>query len=63
MNVVWGCTYAGDYRTVDGRILQLREKLERNPAGPGPHHDQMGGGVLFQRIGRGYGTAWELSSA
>ena len=28
MNVVWGYTYAGDYRTVDVHIRRLREKLE-----------------------------------
>ena len=32
MNVVWGYTYAGDYRTVDVHIRRLREKLEENPA-------------------------------
>ena len=30
MNVVWGYTYAGDYRTVDVHIRRLREKLEEN---------------------------------
>ena len=34
MNVVWGYTYAGDYRTVDVHIRRLREKLEENPAEP-----------------------------
>ena len=34
MNVVWGYTYAGDYRTVDVHIRRLREKLEKNPAEP-----------------------------
>ena len=33
-NVVWGYTYAGDYRTVDVHIRRLREKLEENPAEP-----------------------------
>ncbi|MCI9609708.1 MAG: response regulator transcription factor, partial [Oscillibacter sp.] len=32
MNVVWGYSYAGDYRTVDVHIRRLREKLEENPA-------------------------------
>ena len=27
MNVVWGYTYAGDYRTVDVHIRTLRQKL------------------------------------
>ena len=34
MNVVWGYTYAGDYRTVDVHIRRLREKLDENPAEP-----------------------------
>ena len=34
MDLVWGCTYAGDYRAVDVHIRRLREKLERNPAEP-----------------------------
>ena len=34
LNVVWGYSYAGDYRTVDVHIRRLREKLERNPAEP-----------------------------
>lgn len=28
MDLVWGYTYAGDYRTVDVHIRRLREKLE-----------------------------------
>ena len=34
MDIVWGYTYAGDYRTVDVHIRKLREKLERDPAEP-----------------------------
>ena len=34
MDLVWGYTYAGDYRTVDVHIRRLREKLERDPAAP-----------------------------
>ena len=34
MNLVWGYSYAGDYRTVDVHIRRLREKLERVPAEP-----------------------------
>ena len=34
MNVVWGYSYTGDYRTVDVHIRRLREKLERTPAEP-----------------------------
>ena len=34
MNVVWGYSYTGDYRTVDVHIRRLREKLELDPANP-----------------------------
>ena len=34
MNVVWGYSYGGDYRTVDVHIRRLREKLELDPANP-----------------------------
>ena len=34
MDLVWGYTYAGYYRTVDVHIRRLREKLEDNPAAP-----------------------------
>ena len=34
MNVVWGYSYAGDYRTVAVHIRRLREKLELTPAQP-----------------------------
>ena len=34
MDLVWGYTYAGDYRTVDVHIRRLREKLEHDPAEP-----------------------------
>ena len=34
MDIVWGYTYAGDFRTVDVHIRRLREKLEKNPAEP-----------------------------
>ena len=34
MDLVWGYTYAGDYRTVDVHMRRLREKLEDNPAAP-----------------------------
>lgn len=34
MDIVWGYTYAGDYRTVDVHIRKLREKLEKDPARP-----------------------------
>ena len=34
MDLVWGYSYAGDYRTVDVHIRRLREKLEHDPAEP-----------------------------
>ena len=34
MDLVWGYSYAGDYRTVDVHIRRLREKLEKTPAEP-----------------------------
>ena len=34
MDLVWGYSYAGDYRTVDVHIRRLREKLEPDPANP-----------------------------
>ena len=45
MNVVWGYSYAGDYRTVDVHIRRLREKLEENPAEP--DHIMTKGGVGY----------------
>lgn len=34
MDIVWGYSYAGDYRTVDVHVRRLREKLELDPANP-----------------------------
>ena len=48
MNVVWGYTYAGDYRTVDVHIRRLREKLEENPAEPGHIMTKWGVGYYFK---------------
>ena len=48
MNVVWGYTYAGDYRTVDVHIRRLREKLERNPAEPDYIMTKWGVGYYFK---------------
>ena len=45
MNVVWGYTYAGDYRTVDVHIRRRREKLEQDPAEP--EHIMTKGGVGY----------------
>lgn len=48
MNVVWGYTYAGDYRTVDVHIRRLREKLEPDPAQPQYILTKWGVGYYFQ---------------
>ena len=48
MNVVWGYTYTGDYRTVDVHIRRLREKLERNPAEPEHIMTKWGVGYYFK---------------
>ena len=48
MNVVWGYTYAGDYRTVDVHIRRLREKLEENPAEPEHIMTKWGVGYYFK---------------
>ena len=48
MNVVWGYTYAGDYRTVDVHIRRLREKLERDPAEPEHIMTKWGVGYYFK---------------
>ena len=48
MNVVWGYTYAGDYRTVDVHIRRLREKLEQNPAEPDHIMTKWGVGYYFK---------------
>ena len=48
MNVVWGYTYTGDYRTVDVHIRRLREKLEKNPAEPDHIMTKWGVGYYFK---------------
>ena len=48
MNVVWGYTYAGDYRTVDVHIRRLREKLEQDPAAPEHIMTKWGVGYYFK---------------
>ena len=47
MDLVWGYTYAGDYRTVDVHIRRLREKLEENPAEPDHILTKWGVGYYF----------------
>ncbi|MBQ6248954.1 MAG: response regulator transcription factor [Oscillospiraceae bacterium] len=48
MNLVWGYTYAGDYRTVDVHIRRLREKLEATPATPVHIMTKWGVGYYFK---------------
>ena len=48
MNVVWGYSYTGDYRTVDVHIRRLREKLERQPAQPDHIMTKCGVGYYFK---------------
>ena len=48
MNVVWGYSYTGDYRTVDVHIRRLREKLERTPAEPDYILTKWGVGYYFK---------------
>ena len=48
MNVVWGYSYSGDYRTVDVHIRRLREKLENNPAEPDHIMTKWGVGYYFK---------------
>lgn len=46
--LVWGYSYAGDYRTVDVHVRRLREKLERVPAEPAYIMTKWGVGYYFQ---------------
>ena len=48
MDLVWGYSYAGDYRTVDVHIRRLREKLERQPAEPEYIMTKWGVGYYFK---------------
>ena len=48
MDLVWGYTYAGDYRTVDVDIRRLREKLEDDPAAPQHILTKWGIGYYFK---------------
>lgn len=48
MNVVWGYSYGGDYRTVDVHIRRLREKLETDPAEPEYILTKWGVGYYFK---------------
>ena len=48
MDLVWGYSYAGDYRTVDVHIRRLREKLEKTPAEPVYIMTKWGVGYYFK---------------
>ena len=48
MDLVWGYSYAGDYRTVDVHIRRLREKLEPDPARPVHIMTKWGVGCYFK---------------
>ena len=48
MDLVWGYSYAGDYRTVDVHVRRLREKLEKVPAEPVFIMTKWGVGYYFQ---------------
>ena len=48
MDLVWGYSSAGDYRTVDVHIRRLREKLEKNPAEPEYIMTKWGVGYYFK---------------
>ena len=48
MDLVWGYSYAGDYRTVDVHIRRLREKLEPDPAKPVHIMTKWGVGYYFK---------------
>ena len=48
LDLVWGYTYAGDYRTVDVHIRRLREKLEDDPAAPQHILTKWGIGYYFK---------------
>ena len=48
MDLVWGYSYAGDYRTVDVHIRRLREKLEPDPANPVYIMTKWGVGYYFK---------------
>ena len=52
MDLVWGYSYAGDYRTVDVHIRRLREKLERIPAEPVYIMTKWGVGYYFKGEGQ-----------
>ena len=48
MDLVWGYSFAGEFRTVDVHIRRLREKLERNPSEPVYIMTRWGVGYYFQ---------------
>lgn len=49
MDLVWGYSYAGDYRTVDVHIRRLQGKAGAGPRQPGIHYDEVGSLVTILR--------------
>lgn len=49
LNLVWGCEYPGDVRTVDVHVRRLREKIEPNPSEPKYVHTKWGVGYFYQK--------------
>ncbi|MGE5551190.1 MAG: response regulator transcription factor [Bacteroidota bacterium] len=49
LDLVWGCDFYGDPRTVDVHIRWLREKIELDPADPGLILTVRGSGYKFRR--------------
>lgn len=49
LNLVWGYTYTGDYRTVDVHVRRLREKVESSPAAPEYILTKWGVGYYFRQ--------------
>ena len=48
MDIVWGYSYQGDFRTVDVHVRRLREKIEENPAEPEYIQTKWGVGYYFK---------------
>ena len=48
LDLVWGYSYTGDYRTVDVHVRRLREKVEADPAAPALIRTKWGVGYYFQ---------------
>ena len=49
LDLVWGYSYTGEYRTVDVHMRRLREKMENNPANPQYLLTKWGVGYYFKK--------------